>query len=114
MTEELPEIPGFRYARPLGKYVHLYRGADGEVAVKLLADPPRAAEIRTVLGLGHPGIVVVHRAGRTRAGLLYLVMKHYATGTSSRPTSCSTRPATPASPTSACSAGTGCRGRHPR
>ncbi|GGU27683.1 serine/threonine-protein kinase [Lentzea flava] len=80
MTEELPEIPGFRYARPLGKNVHLYRGADGEVAVKLLVDPPRAAEMRTVLGLGHPGIVSVHRAGRTRAGLLYLVMKHYSNG----------------------------------
>ncbi|GAB2813051.1 serine/threonine-protein kinase [Lentzea nigeriaca] len=80
MTEELPEIPGFRYARPLGKNVHLYRGADGEVAVKLLVDPPRAAEMRTVLALGHPGIVLVHRAGRTRAGLPYLVMKHYSNG----------------------------------
>lgn len=80
MTEELPEIPGFRYARPLGKNVHLYRGADGEVAVKLLVDPPRTDEMRTVLALGHPGIVSVRRAGRTRAGLLYLVMKHYANG----------------------------------
>ncbi|WP_439657431.1 serine/threonine-protein kinase [Lentzea sp. HUAS TT2] len=80
MTEELPEIPGFRYARPLGKNVHLYRGADGEVAVKLLVDPPRAAEIRTVAGLGHPGIVSVHRAGRTRAGLPYLVMRYFPDG----------------------------------
>ncbi len=81
MTEELPEIPGFRYVRPLGKNVHLYRdGGGGEVAVKLLVDPARAAEMRTVLGLGHPGIVTVHRAGRTRAGLLYLVMKHYPGG----------------------------------
>ncbi|NKE59426.1 serine/threonine protein kinase [Lentzea sp. PSKA42] len=80
MTVELPEIPGFRYVRPLGKNVHLYRGGDGEVAVKLLVDPPRAAEMRTVLGLGHPGIVTVHRAGRTRAGLLYVVMKHYSNG----------------------------------
>jgi serine/threonine protein kinase len=81
MTEELPEIPGFRYVRPLGKNVHLYRdGGGGEAAVKLLVDPPRAAEMRTVLALGHPGIVTVHRAGRTRAGLLYLVMKHYSGG----------------------------------
>lgn len=80
MTEELPEIPGFRYVRPLGKNVHLYRDDGGEVAVKLLVDPARAAEMRTVLGLGHPGIVTVHRAGRTRAGLLYLVMKHYTGG----------------------------------
>lgn len=80
MTEELPEIPGFRYARPLGKNVHLYRDANGEVAVKLLAGPARAAELRTVLELGHPGIVTVHRAGRTGAGVLYLVMKHYPNG----------------------------------
>jgi serine/threonine protein kinase len=82
MTEELPEIPGFRYVRPLGKNVHLYRGADSEVAVKLFADPPRAAEMRTAFGLGHPGIVTVHSAGRTRAGLPYLVMKYYAKGDS--------------------------------
>ncbi|MEU0881439.1 serine/threonine-protein kinase [Lentzea sp. NPDC005914] len=80
MTEELPELPGFRYVRPLGKNVHLYRDDGGEVAVKLLIDPARAAEMRTALGLGHPGIVTVHRAGRTRAGLLYLVMKHYPGG----------------------------------
>ncbi len=82
MTEELPEIPGFRYVRPLGKNVHLYRGREpgDEVAVRLLADPSRAAEMRTVLGLGHVGIVTVHRAGRTRAGLLYLVMKYYPNG----------------------------------
>lgn len=81
MTEELPEIPGFRYVRPLGKNVHLYRDDGGvEVAVKLLVDPARTVEMRTVLGLGHPGIVTVHRAGRTRAGLLYLVMKHYQGG----------------------------------
>lgn len=80
MTEELPEIPGFRYVRPLGKNVHLYRDDGGEVAVKLLVDPARAAEMRTVLRLGHPGIVTVHRAGRTRAGLLYLVMKYYTGG----------------------------------
>jgi len=80
MTEELPEIPGFRYVRPLGRNVHLYRDGGGEAAVKLLVDPPRAAELRTVLALGHPGIVAVHRAGRTRAGLPYLVMKHYSGG----------------------------------
>lgn len=80
MTEELPEIPGFRYARPLGKNVHLYRGADGEVAVKLLVDPPRVAEIRTVAGLAHPGIVTVRSAGRTRAGLPYLVMTYHRAG----------------------------------
>lgn len=80
MTEQLPEIPGFRYVRPLGKNVHLYRGPEGEVAVKLLVDPPRVADIRTVAGLGHPGIVTVHRAGRTRAGLLYLVMRCYPEG----------------------------------
>ncbi|MGW4209206.1 serine/threonine-protein kinase [Lentzea sp. NPDC004789] len=80
MTEELPEIPGFRYVRPLGKNVHLYRDGGGEAAVKLLVDPARTAEMRTVLALGHPGIVAVHRAGRTRAGLLYLVMKHYSGG----------------------------------
>ncbi len=80
MTEELPEIPGFRYARPLGKNVHLYRGADGEVAVKLLVDPPRVVEIRTVAELRHPGIVPVHRAGRTKAGVPYLVMRYYRDG----------------------------------
>ncbi|GLZ31718.1 kinase [Lentzea sp. NBRC 105346] len=80
MTEELPEIPGFRYVRPLGKNVHLYRDNQHEVAVKLLVDPPRVAEIKTVLGLKHPEIVEVHRAGRTRLGLLYLVMKHYERG----------------------------------
>ncbi|MFS8096790.1 serine/threonine protein kinase [Lentzea alba] len=82
MTEELPEIPGFRYVRPLGKNVHHYRGQDGEVAVKLLVDPPRVNEIRTVAGLSHPGIVPVHRAGRTRAGLPYLVMRYYPDGDS--------------------------------
>ncbi|GGM76333.1 kinase [Lentzea pudingi] len=80
MTEELPEIPGFRYVRPLGKNVHLYRAADGEVAVKLLVDPPRVAEIRTVAGLGHPGIASADRAGRTRAGLPYLVMRYFPDG----------------------------------
>ncbi|MDX3659213.1 serine/threonine-protein kinase [Streptomyces sp. ID05-26A] len=80
MTEELPEIPGFRYVRPLGKNVHLYRAADGEVAVKLLVDPPRVAEIRTVAGLRHPGIASADRAGRTRAGLPYLVMRYFPDG----------------------------------
>ncbi|RDI34887.1 serine/threonine-protein kinase [Lentzea flaviverrucosa] len=80
MTEELPEIPGFRYARPLGRNVHLYRAADGEVAVKLLVDPPRVAEIRTVAGLRHPGIASVDRAGRTRAGMPYLVMRYFPDG----------------------------------
>ncbi|MET9224348.1 serine/threonine-protein kinase [Lentzea sp. NPDC003310] len=80
MTEELPEIPGFRYVRPLGKNVHLYRAADGEVAVKLLVDPPRVAEIRAVAGLRHPGIAAVDRAGRTRAGLPYLVLRYFPDG----------------------------------
>lgn len=80
MTEELPEIPGFRYVRPLGKNVHLYRAADGEVAVKLLVDPPRVGEIRTVAGLRHPGIASADRAGRTRAGLPYLVMRYFPDG----------------------------------
>ena len=80
MTEELPEVPGFRYVRPLGKNVHLYRGADGDVAVKLLVDSPRVNEIRTVAELRHPGIVPVHRAGRTRAGLPYLVMRYFPNG----------------------------------
>jgi hypothetical protein len=80
MTEELPEIPGFRYVRPLGKNVHLYRGAEGDAAVKLLVDSPRVTEIRTVAELRHPGIVPVLRAGRTRAGLPYLVMRYFPNG----------------------------------
>ncbi|SMC54573.1 serine/threonine-protein kinase [Lentzea albidocapillata] len=80
MTEELPEIPGFRYARPLGRNVHLYRAADGEIAVKLLVDPPRVADIRAVADLRHPGIASVDRAGRTRAGLPYLVMRYFPDG----------------------------------
>ena len=80
MKEELPEMPGFRYVRPLGKNVHLFCGADGEIAVKLLIDPPRGSEMRAALELNHPGIVTVHRAGRTHTGLLYLVMKHYVNG----------------------------------
>src|SRR5688500_20131589 len=80
MTEELPEVPGFRYVRPLGKNVHLYRGADGDAAVKLLVDSPRVNEIRTVAELRHPGIVPVHRAGRTSAGLPYLVIRYVQNG----------------------------------
>ncbi|MEU0880452.1 serine/threonine-protein kinase [Lentzea sp. NPDC005914] len=82
MTQDLPEIPGFRYIRPLSRNMRLYRDlrGDREVAVKVLEDPPRTAELKAVVSLGHPGIVTVHRAGRTRFGLVYLVMNHYPSG----------------------------------
>ncbi|PWK80805.1 serine/threonine protein kinase [Lentzea atacamensis] len=82
MTQELPEIPGFRYVRRLSRNVRLYRefGGDREVAVKALEDAPRTNELRAVVALGSPGVATVHRAGRTRFGLVYLVMKYYSNG----------------------------------
>ena len=85
-----PEIPGFRWVRPLGQGgfadVFLYRQElpSRDVAIKVVRaqgdergtqELHREADAMTLLA-GHPSVVELHGVGTTSDGRAYLVMEY--------------------------------------
>ena len=95
LTSYMPEIPGYRVIRRIGKggmsyvYLGVQVSLDRQVAVKVMS--PEALtdekskqrfeqEAHTIAKLEHPCIVGVHEVGRTPQGLLYYVLPYLARG----------------------------------
>ncbi|MBS0576890.1 MAG: protein kinase [Proteobacteria bacterium] len=91
----LPEIPGYRVIRKLGRggmaevYLANQLALDREVSVKVmergaLADETSMQrfenEARTIARLSHPNIVAIHEIGRTADGRLYYTMPFLPNG----------------------------------
>ncbi|MDX9701167.1 MAG: serine/threonine-protein kinase, partial [Rhodocyclaceae bacterium] len=91
----LPDIPGYRVVRLLGRggmsyvYLGIQESLDRQVAIKVIS--PRALndemsllrfekEARTIAKLQHPAIVGIHAVGRMDLGLLYYVMPYLSHG----------------------------------
>ena len=91
----LPDIPGYRVVRLLGRggmsyvYLGIQESLDRQVAIKVIS--PRALndemsllrfekEARTIAKLQHPDIVGIHAVGRMEWGLLYYVMPYLSHG----------------------------------
>jgi serine/threonine-protein kinase PpkA len=91
----MPEIPGYRVIRRIGKggmsyvYLGVQVSLDRQVAIKVMS--PEALtdekskqrfeqEAHTIAKLEHPCIVGVHEVGRTPQGLLYYVLPYLARG----------------------------------
>lgn len=95
LDETLPQIPGYRLLRPLGRggmavvYLAVQLSLEREVAIKVMAldasaDAERAArferEARIIARLEHPSIVGIHEVGRTQEGQPYYVMPYLPRG----------------------------------
>lgn len=95
LTGAMPEVPGYRVVRRIGKggMSHVYLGVqislDRQVAIKVISpealkDEKSKArfeqEAHTIAKLEHPCIVGVHEVGRTPQGLLYYVLPYLARG----------------------------------
>ncbi len=95
LTSYMPEIPGYRVIRRIGKggmsyvYLGVQVSLDRQVAVKVMS--PEALtdekskqrfeqEAHTIAKLEHPCIVGIHEVGRTPQGLLYYVLPYLARG----------------------------------
>ena len=91
----MPDIPGYRVIRRIGKggmsyvYLGVQVSLDRQVAIKVMS--PEALkdekskqrfeqEAHTIAKLEHPCIVGVHEVGRTPQGLLYYVLPYLARG----------------------------------
>ena len=95
LSSYMPEIPGYRVLRRIGKggmsqvYLGVQESLDRQVAVKVMSPGALTDEIskqrfeheaRTIAKLEHPCIVGIHEVGRTRQGLLYYVLPYLAKG----------------------------------
>ena len=95
LTSYVPEIPGYRVIRRIGKggmsyvYLGVQISLDRQVAIKVMSpealkDEKSKArfeqEAHTIAKLEHPCIVGVHEVGRTPQGLLYYVLPYLARG----------------------------------
>ncbi|KFN49663.1 bifunctional serine/threonine-protein kinase/formylglycine-generating enzyme family protein [Arenimonas composti] len=95
LSSFMPEIPGYRVLRRIGKggmsqvYLGVQESLDRQVAVKVMSPEALTDEIskqrfeheaRTIAKLEHPCIVGIHEVGRTRQGLLYYVLPYLAKG----------------------------------
>lgn len=95
LSSYMPEIPGYRVMRRIGKggmsqvYLGVQESLDRQVAVKVMS--PEALrdektkqrfehEARTIAKLEHPCIVGIHEVGRTPQGLMYYVLPYLAKG----------------------------------
>lgn len=91
----MPDIPGYRVIRRIGKggmsyvYLGVQVSLDRQVAIKVMS--PEALtdekskqrfehEAHTIAKLEHPCIVGIHEVGRTPQGLLYYVLPYLARG----------------------------------
>ena len=95
LSSYMPEIPGYRVLRRIGKggmsqvYLGVQESLDRQVAIKVMSPSALTDEIskqrfeqeaRTIAKLEHPCIVGIHEVGRTRQGLLYYVLPYLAKG----------------------------------
>lgn len=95
LTAYMPEIPGYRVLRRLGRggmsyvYLGVQESLDRQVAIKVIAPTALKDEIsklrfereaRTIAKLQHPAIVSIHDVGRSELGLLYYVMPYLPRG----------------------------------
>jgi len=95
LSSLMPEIPGYRVLRRIGRggMSHVYLGVqvslDRQVAIKVMAPEALTDEVskqrfegeaRTIAKLEHPCIVGIHEVGRTPQGLMYYVLPYLAKG----------------------------------
>lgn len=95
LTSYMPDIPGYRVMRRIGKggmsyvYLGVQESLDRQVAVKVMSPDALTdekskqrfeQEARTIAKLEHPCIVGIHEVGRTPQGLLYYVLPYLAKG----------------------------------
>ena len=95
LTGFMPDIPGYRIIRRIGKggmsyvYLGVQISLDRQVAIKVMSpealkDEKSKArfeqEAQTIAKLEHPCIVGVHEVGRTAQGLRYYVLPYLARG----------------------------------
>ncbi|MCX7562940.1 bifunctional serine/threonine-protein kinase/formylglycine-generating enzyme family protein [Xanthomonadaceae bacterium XH05] len=95
LSAVLPEIPGYRVVRLLGRggmsyvYLGIEEALDRQVAIKVISPLALNDEVsrhrfekeaRTIAKLQHPGIVAIHAVGRMEWGLLYYVMPYLSNG----------------------------------
>ena len=95
LTSYMPDIPGYRVMRRIGKggmsyvYLGVQESLDRQVAVKVMSPDALTDEkskqrfeheARTIAKLEHPCIVGIHEVGRTPQGLLYYVLPYLAKG----------------------------------
>lgn len=95
LSSYMPDIPGYRVIRRIGKggmsyvYLGVQVSLDRQVAIKVMS--PEALtdekskqrfehEAHTIAKLEHPCIVGIHEVGRTPQGLLYYVLPYLARG----------------------------------
>jgi formylglycine-generating enzyme required for sulfatase activity/tRNA A-37 threonylcarbamoyl transferase component Bud32 len=95
LSSLMPEIPGYRVLRRIGRggMSHVYLGVqvslDRQVAIKVMSPEALTDEVskqrfegeaRTIAKLEHPCIVGIHEVGRTPQGLMYYVLPYLAKG----------------------------------
>jgi formylglycine-generating enzyme required for sulfatase activity/tRNA A-37 threonylcarbamoyl transferase component Bud32 len=95
LTSYMPDIPGYRVLRRIGKggmsyvYLGVQESLDRQVAIKVMAPEALAdekskqrfeQEARTIAKLEHPCIVGIHEVGRTPQGLMFYVLPYLAKG----------------------------------
>lgn len=95
LTSMMPEIPGYRVMRRIGKggmsfvYLAVQESLDRQVAIKITAPEILRDEIskqrfeqeaRTIAKLEHPCIVGIYEVGRSPQGLMYYVMPYLSKG----------------------------------
>lgn len=95
LSAVLPDIPGYRVVRLLGRggmsyvYLGIQESLDRQVAIKVISPLALNDEVsllrfereaRTIAKLQHPSIVAIHAVGRMDGGLLYYVMPYLSHG----------------------------------
>lgn len=95
LTSMMPDVPGYRVMRRIGKggmsyvYLAVQESLDRQVAIKITAPEILRDEIskqrfeqeaRTIAKLEHPCIVGIYEVGRSPQGLMYYVMPFLSKG----------------------------------
>ena len=95
LSSYMPDIPGYRVLRRIGKggmaqvYLGVQESLDRQVAIKVMSPEALADEVskqrfeqeaRTIAKLEHPSIVGIHEVGRSHQGLMYYVLPYLAKG----------------------------------
>jgi serine/threonine-protein kinase PpkA len=95
LSSYMPDIPGYRVLRRIGKggmsqvYLGVQESLDRQVAIKVMSPEALRDEVskqrfeheaRTIAKLEHPCIVGIHEVGRSPQGLMYYVLPYLAKG----------------------------------